>query len=71
MDKRKRELIRLVARHDVELVDIQVTGGSHYKLTLRVGPTTRKIFTAFSASDWRARRNLSATIRRMTNEVNA
>jgi len=66
--KRVRELKKLIEQFTDDY-DIEQSGGDHFRITLRNGIKSRKVFAPLSGSDKRGVKNLRAHIRRQWREI--
>lgn len=63
----ERELKKLAKRHDLTVVSLGHTGGTHYKLTLqRSDGDTMFFITALTTSDRRSLQNLESRVKRFS-----
>jgi hypothetical protein len=64
--KRMKEYQSIIEGAGAEVVEIKVSGGTHYKFRCRVGTREFLYVCPFSSSDYRHLKNMKAGIRRIT-----
>ena len=69
MPKRLRPLIKVFDDLGIEIVSIEATGSSHYKMTVEAKGTRRFFIASFSSSDRRSLLNFRGDVRRWINNI--